>query len=62
MRRGAIEAVHGEMSPLVQIALIDFMVTTNARDSVETLRRLARDPQVNDAVRARAAWGLQQLG
>jgi len=26
------------------------------------LQRLAMDPQVNDAVRARAAWGLQQLG
>ena len=62
VRRGAIDAVSRQMSPLVQIALIDFMVKTNARDSVETLRRLARDPQTNDAVRARAAWGLQQLG
>jgi hypothetical protein len=62
VRRGAIDAVSRQMSPLVQIALIDFMVKTNARDSVETLRRLARDPQANDAVRARAAWGLQQLG
>ena len=62
VRRGAIEAVNRQMSPLVQIALIDFMVKTNTRDSAETLRRLARDPQVNAAVRARAAWGLQQLG
>jgi len=29
---------------------------------VAALRRLAMDPQVNDAVRARAEWGLQQLG
>jgi hypothetical protein len=29
---------------------------------VPTLQRLAVDPQVNAAVRARAAWGLQQLG
>jgi len=62
VRRGTIEAVRRQMSPLVQIALIDFMVKTNERESVETLRRLARDPHVNDAVRARAAWGLQQLG
>lgn len=62
VRRGAIEAVNRQMSPLVQIALIDFMVKTNERESADTLRQLARDPQVNEAVRARAAWGLQQLG
>jgi HEAT repeat protein len=62
VRRAAIEAVSRQMSPLVQIALIDFLVKTNERQSAPTLRRLAQDPQVNDAVRSRAAWGLQQLG
>jgi HEAT repeats len=62
VRRAAIEAVDRQMSPLVQIALIDFLVKTNERESAPTLRRLAQDPQVNDAVRSRAAWGLQQLG
>jgi len=62
VRRAAIEAVNRQMSPLVQIALIDFLVKTNERQSAPTLRRLAQDPQVNDAVRSRAAWGLQQLG
>ena len=62
VRRGAILAVQQQRSPLVQIALIDFMVKTNERESVTALRRLAMDPQVNDAVRARAEWGLQQLG
>ncbi len=62
VRRGTIEAVESQPSPLVQIALIDFMVKTNERESATTLRRLAMDPQANDAVRARAAWGLQQLG
>ncbi len=62
VRRGTIEAVERQPSPLVQIALIDFMVKTNERESAPTLRRLAQDPQVNDAVRARAAWGLEQLG
>ncbi len=62
VRRGTIEAVQRQASPLVQIALIDFMVKTNERESAATLRRIAMDPQVNDAVRARAAWGLQQLG
>jgi len=62
VRRGTIQAVQQQPSALVQIALIDFMVKTNERESVPTLQRLAMDPQVNEAVRARAAWGLQQLG
>jgi hypothetical protein len=62
VRRGTIEAVQRQASPLVQIALIDFMVKTNERESAPMLRRLAMNPQVNDAVRARAEWGLQQLG
>ena len=62
VRRAAIEAVDRQMSPLVQIALIDFLVKTNERQSAPTLRRLAQDPRVNDAVRSRAAWGLQRLG
>jgi len=62
VKRGTIQAVQQQPSPLVQIALIDFMVKTNERESVPALQRLAMDPQVNDAVRARAAWGLQQLG
>ena len=62
VRRGTIQAVQQQPSPLVQIALIDFMVKTNERESVPTLRRLAEDPQADSAVRARATWGLQQLG
>lgn len=62
VRRGTIQAVDHQMSPLVQIALIDFMVKVNERESIGTLRRLSEDPKVNAAVRARAAWGLQQLG
>ena len=62
VRRTAIDAVDRQMSPLVQIALIDFLVKANERQSAPMLRRLAQDPRVNTAVRSRAAWGLQQLG
>jgi HEAT repeat protein len=62
VRRGAIEALTRQTSPLVQIALIDFVVETNGRDAAETLRRLSRDPTVDAAVRARAANGLEQVG
>ena len=62
VRQGALEAFPRQTSPLVQIALIDFVIEVNGRDSAGTLRRLSEDPMLDEAVRARAAWGLQQLG
>ena len=62
VRRAAVDAVQTQMSPLVQIALIDFIVKTGERESLEVLKRLADDPQVHEAVRARATWGLSMLG
>jgi hypothetical protein len=62
VRLGAVEALGQADSPLVQIALIDFVVDVQDKSSVQTLRRLAGDPTLNEAVRARAAWGVQQLG
>lgn len=62
VRRAAVDAVQTQMSPLVQIALIDFIVKTGERDSLDVLKRIADDPQVHEAVRARATWGVQMLG
>jgi hypothetical protein len=62
VRRRAVEAVDQQPSPLVQIALIDFIVNANEREGAATLRRLAADPQVHESVRARAERGIQQLG
>lgn len=49
-------------SPMVQIALIDFLVEANDRGAAASLRRLADDAMADNAVRVRAAWGLQQIG
>jgi HEAT repeat protein len=62
VRRGAIEALPQQTSPLVQVALIDFVVEVNDRNAIETLRRLSSDPMVNEAVRARAALALERIG
>jgi hypothetical protein len=62
VRRGAVESLPAQTSPLVQIALIDFAVELNDRGAVDTLRRLSADPMADEAVRARAAQGVQQLG
>jgi HEAT repeats len=62
VRQGAIEALQSATSPLVQIALIDFVVGLQEKTSVEALKRLADDPALNEAVRSRVDWGLSQLG
>jgi hypothetical protein len=62
VRRGAIDALPRQTSPLVQIALIDFIVEKSGREATDTLRQLSSDPMLDQAVRARAARGLQQIG
>ena len=62
VRRGVLDALPRQMSPLVQIALIDFVVEVNGREAAETLRELSMDEMLDGAVRARAAMGLEQVG
>lgn len=62
VRRAALDAMQTQMSPLVQIALIDFIVKTGERGSLDVLKRMAGDPQVHEAVRQRATWGVRMLG
>jgi hypothetical protein len=62
VRRGVIDAIPRQTSPLVQIALIDFVVETSGRGAAETLRQLSADPMLDEAVRKRASRGLQQVG
>jgi hypothetical protein len=61
VRRGTIQALNQSSFPLVQIALIDYLVETKDKSAVDALRRLSEDSMANEAVRGRAAWGLQQL-
>ena len=61
VRRGTIQALNESAFPLVQIALIDYMVETKDKAAVDALRRLSEDSMANEAVRGRAVWGLQQL-
>jgi MoxR-like ATPase len=61
VRRGTIQALAESSFPLVQIAIIDFMVETRDHQAVEALERLSMDSMANEAVRGRAVWGLQQL-
>jgi hypothetical protein len=62
VRAATTEALSDLSSPLLQIALIDFMVETRHTDAVAQLSTLSKDPEANEAVRGRAAWSLRQLG
>jgi hypothetical protein len=63
VRRAAADALtKPASSPLVQIALIDFLVEANDRDSAPSLRQVSEDTMADKAVRAHAAWGLQHIG
>jgi hypothetical protein len=61
VRNAAVRALDTPQSPLVQMALIDFVVETQDRAALEALRRLSRDDMTNEAVRARASWGIDHL-
>ena len=61
VRAAAIRALGTQKSPLVQMALIDFVVETREHSALDTLRKLAMDSTVNEAVRTRAAWGVDHL-
>jgi hypothetical protein len=61
VRRGAVTALERQTSPLVQIALIDFVVEAGLPNAGTTLKRLAGNDMVHEAVRARAEQGLRQV-
>ena len=62
VRQGAVDALQSASSPLVQIALIDFVVGAREKGSIDALKKLAADPGLNEAVRVHASQGLDRLG
>jgi hypothetical protein len=61
VRRGLIEAMTRQESPMVQIALIDLAVDLHETESMGTLRQLTQDQGTDPAVRDRAEKGLEEL-
>jgi HEAT repeats/Putative zinc-finger len=62
VRKSVVDALPEQESPLVQIAMVDFILETAGPEAKAVLQRLAEDMMLNQAVRARAARGLQQVG
>lgn len=61
VRQGFLDSLERPQSPLVQIALIDAIVDLNDRKSVTVLRKLQTTSDVDELVKQRARWGLDQM-
>ena len=62
VKQRTLDALPRQTSPLVQIALIDFVVESAGKESVPALRALAGGATTEQTVRARATEGLRRLG
>jgi len=61
VRRGLIQAIVRQESPLVQLALADVMLALNEKGAVEPFRKVIADPRVDYAVRTRLESAVRQL-
>jgi len=61
VRQGILKAITRQESPLVQIELITLMVELQERAGVATLREISANQTLDEEVRKRAQWGIEQL-
>lgn len=55
------QSLSKQESPMVQLALIDFIVDTRDKTAVPSLAALERSPTADKYVKEKAVWGLSQL-
>jgi HEAT repeat protein len=60
-RRGMLQAIGKQESPMVQIALIDQLADLRDRNAVPALEDLAKNGQMNAEVRQRAQWAVARM-
>ena len=61
VRRGLIESLNRQKSPLVQIALIDLLVDIRDKEAANPVKGLMQEAGLNPEVKERADWALKQL-
>ncbi len=61
VRSGVLASLPREQNPLVQVAMIDFLVAARDRDATPELEKIVRNETFNQAVRDAAKRGLAQL-
>jgi anti-sigma factor RsiW len=61
IRKGVVDALQEQQSPLVQVALIDQLTEWRDPDAAQRLRNFQQTPNLNPAVRQRAEWAISKL-
>ena len=61
VRKGLIDSLEGQQSPLVQVALIDALVEMRDANALPSLKKFQQDPNADPSVRKHADWGVRQL-
>lgn len=61
VRDGLVESLGTQTSPMLQMAIVDVVMTSGIEESAGALRRLRDRPGVNDAVKKRIDEALQQF-
>ncbi|MFN7983868.1 MAG: HEAT repeat domain-containing protein [Vicinamibacterales bacterium] len=61
VRAGITRAVADKSAPLLQVAVIDYLVETRDPQAPALLRQLTQDTSLDAAVRGRAEWALTRL-
>jgi anti-sigma factor RsiW len=61
IRKGVVDALQEQQSPLVQVALIDQLAEWRDPDAAQRLRNFQQTANLNPAVRQRAEWAISKL-
>ncbi|NIR48574.1 hypothetical protein GWO43_09070 [candidate division KSB1 bacterium] len=61
VRRGLMQSLSRQTSPLIQIALINLLVEMEEKQAVDTLKLIQNNEMFNQTVRKRSAWAVEQL-
>jgi hypothetical protein len=61
VRSGVLAALSRETSPLVQVAMIDFLTAAKAQEAQPVFERISQQPELNENVRAAARRGISQF-
>jgi len=62
VKNALIQSLLKQTYPLVQIELIDILVKTKEKRSINVFEELIQKTEINQSVRQHAQWGIQQLG
>lgn len=61
VRKGLVDSLQTQQSPMVQASLIDMMVELREKSALPNIRKLEEAPDVNPTVKQRAQQGIAEL-